>query len=98
MKSAGNGSGPASFDAPEAPVFRCPSCGASVAADAATCPHCECHLATRRCIRCFVLNPAGAERCSRCGALLPREVRAGGAGGVWIASSRVRIAFVCARA
>lgn len=73
MKSAGNGSGPASFDAPEAPVFRCPSCGASVAADAATCPHCECHLATRRCIRCFVLNPAGAERCSRCGALLPRE-------------------------
>jgi Zn-finger nucleic acid-binding protein len=44
-----------------------------VAADAAACPHCQSHLATRRCLRCFVLSPAAAERCSRCGALLPRK-------------------------
>src|SRR5512140_1619216 len=61
------------FDAPEALVFRCPSCGASTPADAATCPQCGSHLATRRCLRCFVLNPVSAERCTRCGALLPQE-------------------------
>ncbi len=73
MKNAAIGNGPSSFDMPEAPAFRCTSCGASVAADASTCLHCQSHLATRRCLRCFVLNPAAAERCTRCGVLLPRE-------------------------
>ncbi len=81
MKSAGSGSGPPPFDPPEAPVFRCPSCGASVAPDAEACPHCQSHLSTRRCLECFVLNPAAAERCSRCGALLPREETAAPAPG-----------------
>jgi Zn-finger nucleic acid-binding protein/ribosomal protein L40E len=44
-----------------------------VAPDAQSCPHCRGHLATRRCLRCFVLNPGQAERCSRCGTLLPKE-------------------------
>ena len=73
MRSEGPGDSPP-FDrreASEAPAFRCASCGASVAAEAGTCPHCQAHLATRRCLRCFALGPAAAVRCGRCGALLP---------------------------
>lgn len=59
------------FQAPEAPTFRCPSCGAPAAKDARACVHCGCLLATNRCITCFALSPREAERCLKCGALLP---------------------------
>ncbi len=59
------------FSPPEAPTFRCPSCGAPAAKDARGCVHCGSLLATKRCITCFALSPREAERCTKCGALLP---------------------------
>ncbi len=59
------------FSPPEAPTFRCPSCGAPAAKDARACVHCGSLLATKRCVTCFALSPREAERCVRCGALLP---------------------------
>lgn len=59
------------FAPPEAPTFRCPSCGAPAAKDARACVHCGSLLATKRCVTCFALSPREAERCVRCGALLP---------------------------
>jgi len=61
------------FDAPEAPVLRCPSCGAPATAGDRACAHCGSLLSTRRCAVCFALSPRDAERCVRCGALLPAE-------------------------
>ncbi len=61
----------AAFSAPEAPTFRCPSCGGPAAKDARACVHCGGLLATNRCISCFALSPREAERCVKCGALLP---------------------------
>lgn len=61
----------AAFQAPEAPTFRCPSCGAPAAKDARGCVHCGSLLATKRCVTCFALSPREAERCVKCGALLP---------------------------
>jgi Zn-finger nucleic acid-binding protein len=61
----------AAFSAPEAPTFRCPSCGGPAAKDARACVHCGGLLATNRCISCFALSPREAERCLKCGALLP---------------------------
>ena len=61
------------FDAPEAPVLRCPSCGANVPEADRACAHCGSLLSTRRCPACFALSPREAERCVRCGALLPAE-------------------------
>lgn len=59
------------FQPPEAPTFRCPSCGGPAAKDARACIHCGSLLATKRCVTCFALSPREAERCVRCGALLP---------------------------
>ena len=59
------------FQAPEAPTFRCPSCGAPAAKDARACVHCGSLLATKRCVTCFALSPREADRCVKCGALLP---------------------------
>lgn len=59
------------FAAPEAPTFRCPSCGAPAAKDARACVHCGSLLATKRCVACFALSPREAQRCVKCGALLP---------------------------
>ena len=59
------------FSPPEAPTFRCPSCGAPAAKDARACVHCGSLLATKRCVTCFALSPREAERCVKCGALLP---------------------------
>lgn len=59
------------FSPPEAPTFRCPSCGAPAARDARGCVHCGSLLATKRCVTCFALSPREAERCVKCGALLP---------------------------
>lgn len=59
------------FQAPDAPTFRCPSCGAPAAKDARACVHCGSLLATKRCVTCFALSPREAERCVKCGALLP---------------------------
>lgn len=64
------------FDPPEAPVLRCPACGAAVAAGEEGCAHCGAPLATRRCLACFRLGPASADRCARCGALLPADALA----------------------
>jgi Zn-finger nucleic acid-binding protein len=61
------------FDVPEAPVLRCPSCGAPVLEADRACGYCGSLLSTRRCLACFALNPRDALRCGRCGALLPRE-------------------------
>ncbi len=68
------------FDAPEAPVLRCPSCGAAAQEGDRACAHCGSLLATRRCVVCFALSPRDAERCVRCGALLPSETLAAAAG------------------
>lgn len=62
---------PGRFAAPEAPTFRCPSCGAPAAKDARACVHCGSLLATKRCVACFALSPREAARCVKCGALLP---------------------------
>ena len=62
---------PKAFTPPEAPTFRCPSCGAPAAKDARACVHCGSLLATKRCVACFALSPREAGRCVRCGALLP---------------------------
>lgn len=59
------------FQPPEAPTFRCPSCGAPAAKDARGCVHCGSLLATKRCVACFALSPREADRCVKCGALLP---------------------------
>jgi Zn-finger nucleic acid-binding protein len=59
------------FEAATARGFRCPSCGAPVAAADASCAHCHAPLATARCVACFQLNPKGDAKCGRCGALLP---------------------------
>lgn len=69
------------FDAAEAPLLRCPSCGANVREGDRACGHCGSLLSTRRCAVCFALSPCDAERCVRCGALLPAEALrpAGGA-------------------
>ena len=48
------------FQAPEAPTFRCPSCGAPAAKDARACVHCGSLLATKRCVTCFALSPREA--------------------------------------
>lgn len=64
------------FDPEVARALRCPSCGAPAAEGATSCEHCEAPLATRRCLRCFELCAGTAERCGRCGALLPTEVLA----------------------
>jgi Zn-finger nucleic acid-binding protein/ribosomal protein L40E len=61
------------FDAPEAPVLRCPSCGAAALEGDRDCAHCGSLLSTRRCATCFALSPRDAEKCVRCGALLPTE-------------------------
>ncbi len=61
------------FDAPEAPLLRCPSCGANAREGDRACAHCGSLLSTRRCPACFALSPRDAERCVRCGALLPAE-------------------------
>lgn len=61
----------APFQAPEAPTFRCPSCGGPAAKDARACVHCGSLLATKRCVTCFALSPREADRCVKCGALLP---------------------------
>lgn len=61
------------FSHPEAPTFRCPSCGGPAAKDARACVHCGSLLATKRCITCFALSPREAERCVKCGALLPAQ-------------------------
>ena len=71
---SGEGSRPperGGFQPPEAPTFRCPSCGGPAAKDARACVHCGSLLATKRCVACFALSPREAERCVRCGALLP---------------------------
>lgn len=71
---SGEGSRPpdrGAFAAPEAPTFRCPSCGGPAAKDARACVHCGSLLATKRCVACFALSPREAERCVKCGALLP---------------------------
>ena len=71
---SGEGSRPperGGFQPPEAPTFRCPSCGAPAAKDARACVHCGSLLATKRCVTCFALSPREAERCVKCGALLP---------------------------
>lgn len=76
MKSAPRGSTPhveSSFDAPEAPALRCPSCGAAATEGDRACGHCGSLLSTRRCTTCFALSPRDAERCVRCGALLPKD-------------------------
>jgi Zn-finger nucleic acid-binding protein/RNA polymerase subunit RPABC4/transcription elongation factor Spt4 len=52
----------------EAPVFRCQSCGAPVAEDAAQCPYCQSQLATVACPRCFGMVSVHARHCSHCGA------------------------------
>ena len=70
----------APFDAPEAPVLRCPSCGAAATEGDRACGHCGSLLATRRCTTCFALSPRDAERCVRCGALLPAEALRAAAG------------------
>lgn len=68
------------FDAPEAPVLRCPSCGAAALEGDRACAHCGSLLSTRRCATCFALSPRDAERCVRCGALLPADVLKPGSG------------------
>lgn len=70
----GDGNRPAdrgTFAVPEAPTFRCPSCGGPAAKDARACVHCGSLLATKRCLACFALSPREADRCVKCGALLP---------------------------
>lgn len=62
---------PKAFSPPEAPTFRCPSCGGPAARDARACVHCGSLLATKRCVTCFALSPREAARCVKCGALLP---------------------------
>lgn len=61
------------FDAPEAAILRCPSCGAPVLEADRACAHCGSLLSTVRCLSCFALNPHDALRCGHCGATLPRE-------------------------
>lgn len=75
MRNDGPSAPPAegAFDAPEAPVLRCPSCGAPATAGDRACAHCGSLLSTRRCTVCFALSPHDAEKCVRCGALLPAE-------------------------
>lgn len=76
MKSVPPGPAPhveSSFDAPEAPALRCPSCGAAATEGDRACGHCGSLLSTRRCATCFTLSPRDAERCVRCGALLPAD-------------------------
>jgi Zn-finger nucleic acid-binding protein len=70
----------APFDAQEAPVLRCPSCGAPAIEGDRACAHCGSLLSTRRCTVCFALSPRDAERCVRCGALLPAETFKAAAG------------------
>ncbi len=65
----------------DVPALRCPSCGAPVTEADRSCGHCHSLLATRRCARCFTLNPHDALKCTRCGADLPRETLAASAGG-----------------
>ena len=69
------------FDAPTAPMLRCPSCGAPVPEADRSCAHCGSLLATRRCAACFTLNPREALKCTRCGADLPREELSASAAG-----------------
>ena len=52
----------APFQAPEAPTFRCPSCGGPAAKDARACVHCGSLLATKRCVTCFALSPREAQQ------------------------------------
>ncbi len=54
-------------------MLRCPSCGANVRHADRACSHCGSLLSTRRCVVCFALSPRDAEKCVRCGALLPAE-------------------------
>lgn len=61
------------FDAPEAPVLRCPSCGAPVLEADRACGHCGSLLSTVRCLACFALNPRDSLKCGHCGATLPKE-------------------------
>lgn len=61
------------FDDPTAPVFRCGACGGAASPAERLCGHCGALLANRRCLTCFALSPSDAARCTRCGALLPRE-------------------------
>ena len=49
------------FAPPEAPTFRCRSCGAPAAKDARACVHCGSLLATKRCVTCFALSPREAD-------------------------------------
>jgi len=57
----------------DVPTLRCPSCGAPAAESDRACAHCHSLLSTRRCARCFTLNPRQDLKCGRCGAELPRE-------------------------
>ena len=65
----------------DAPTLRCPSCGAPAAESDRACGHCESLLSTRRCARCFTLNPRQDLKCGRCGAELPREELSASASG-----------------
>ncbi len=65
----------------DVPALRCPSCGAPVTEADRSCAHCHSLLSTRRCARCFTLNPRDALKCTRCGADLPREALSASAGG-----------------
>lgn len=69
------------FDAPTAATLRCPSCGAPVPEADRSCAHCGSLLATRRCARCFTLNPREGLKCTRCGADLPSETLSATAAG-----------------
>lgn len=51
----------------DAAVLRCPSCGASVAPEAAECGHCRVALHPVRCPWCFGWTFTEAKDCGRCG-------------------------------
>jgi len=65
----------------DVPTLRCPSCGAPAAESDRACAHCRSLLSTRRCARCFTLNPRQDLKCGRCGAELPREELSASASG-----------------
>jgi len=65
----------------DVPTLRCPSCGAPAAESDRACAHCRSLLSTRRCARCFTLNPRQDLKCGRCGAELPSEELSASASG-----------------
>jgi Zn-finger nucleic acid-binding protein len=78
---AGGGAGKDEGSLTDVPTLRCPSCGAPAAESDRSCAHCHSLLSTRRCARCFTLNPRSDLKCGRCGAELPREELAASAAG-----------------